>query len=325
MNSLILRFLSLYSFLSQKIHEAWAVLFPVNYIKRIYRKTLNRRIDLQKPRDFNEKIEWLKIYSDTSMWTDLADKYKVREYVNNCGLDNILPKLYGTWERAEDIDFGQLPDKFVIKTNHGYKKTIIVQDKSRADLEAIRGRLKKWLKERYGLRSFEPHYWNIRRLIIAEEYLIDTSSSSLSTSLIDYKIFCINGEPEIVVVLADRGNMTDGLTQRGSEQGLRAGVYDIDWNIRNDVVSQNLFAHGESLIIPRPQTFSRMVEVCRLLSKPFPVVRVDLYQVNNQVYFGEMTFTPGGNRNYFTQEYFLELGSKIDLTSVKRRTRRFII
>jgi len=325
MNSLMLQISPFISFLSRKLHEAWAVLFPVSYIKRIYRKTLNRRIDLKKPADFNEKIEWLKIYSDTSMWTDLADKYKVREYVHSCGLDNILPKLYGTWERAEDIDFGKLPDKFVIKTNHGFKKTIIVQDKGRADLETIRGQLKKWLKERYGLRSFEPHYWNIQRLIIAEEYLIDTSSSSLSTSLIDYKFSCINGEPEIVVVLADRGNMTDGLTQSKSEQGLRAGVYDIDWNIRNDVVSQNMFAHGESLIIPRPHTFSRMVEVCRILAKPFPVVRVDLYQVNNQVYFGEMTFTPGGNRNYFTPEYFLELGSKIDLTSVKRRTRRFIV
>lgn len=325
MKSLALQLSNIYSFLSQRLHEFWAVLFPVSYIKRIYRKTLNRRIDLKNPRDFNEKIEWLKIYSDTSMWTELADKYKVREYVKNCGLDNILPILYGTWERAEDIDFGRLPDKFVIKTNHGFKKTIIVQDKSRANLEAIRGQLNKWIQERYGLRSFEPHYWNIKRLIIAEEYLIDNSSSSQSTSLIDYKFSCINGEPEIVVVLADRGNMTDGLTQKKSVQGLRAGVYDIEWNIRNDVVSQNMFAHGESLIIPRPQAFSRMVEVCRILSKPFPVVRVDLYQVNSQVYFGEMTFTPGGNRNYFTQEYFLELGSKIDLSSVKIRTGKFII
>lgn len=307
------------------MHEAWAVLLPGNYIKRIYRKTLSRGIDLKNPRDFNEKIEWLKIYSDTSMWTDLADKYKVRDYVQNCGLGHILAKLYGTWERAEDIDFGQLPDKFVIKTNHGFKKTIIVLDKNQADLEAIRRQLNKWLRERYGLRSFEPHYWNIRRLIIAEEYLNDNYNSSLSSSLIDFKFTCINGEPEIVVVLADRGNMVDGLTQKKTVQGLRAGVYDLEWNVRNDVISQTMFAQGESLVIPKPQTFSRMIEVCRILSKPFPVVRVDLYEVNDQVYFGEMTFTPGGNRNYFTEEYFLELGSKIDLSSARRRTSRFII
>ena len=112
--------------ISRFIHEAWAVLLPGSYAKYSYKKSTGRKLNLRDPKDFNEKIQWLKVYSDISQWTDLADKYKVREYIEKCGLKDILVKLYGVWERAEDIDFSKLPDKFVLKTNHGHTKIIFV-------------------------------------------------------------------------------------------------------------------------------------------------------------------------------------------------------
>ena len=111
---------------SRFIHEVWAVLLPAHYAKYVFKKTTGRRLNLKNPQDFNEKIQWLKVYSDISMWTDLADKYKVREYIEKCGLQDILVELFGVWKRADDIDFSKLPDKFVFKTNHGFGNIIIV-------------------------------------------------------------------------------------------------------------------------------------------------------------------------------------------------------
>lgn len=305
--------------------QSWAVFDPESYSRRVYMKGLNKEIDLKNPRDFNEKIEWLKIYSDTRQWTDLADKYKVRDYVTQCGLGDILVKLYGVWGRAEDIDFNHLPSRFVLKANHGFGKSILVHDKKELDLPKVREQLNKWLRERYGLISFEPHYWNIRRLIIAEELLADKYNAEISSSLIDYKFTCVNGKPEIIVVIAGRENISVGSNHRNKGSGMLAGVYDVNWRPRSDVINAGFFKKGKALDIPAPQNLKEMIRICEILSKPFPAVRIDLYEVNNKVYFGEITFTPGGNRNYFTEEYFLELGNKIDLAGVKPRTGRYII
>lgn len=312
--------------ITRTVLQSWAVLAPESYSRRVYRKGLNKEIDLKNPRDFNEKIEWLKIYSDTTLWTELADKYKVRDYVTKCGLGDILVKLYGTWSKAEDIEFGTLPDRFVLKANHGFGKTILVHDKAELDLPKVRAQLRKWLRERYGLISFEPHYWNIQRLIIAEELLSDEYNGAISKSLIDYKFTCINGKPEIIVALAGRENITVGSNHKETGlTGMMAGVYDINWKPRGDVINAGFFRKGLALDIPAPRNLKEMIRICEILSKPFPTVRVDLYEVNNKVYFGEITFTPGGNRDYFTDDYFLELGNKIDLTGVKLRSGRFII
>ena len=144
----------IYHRISRFIHEAWAVLLPANYAKYIYTKATGRKLNLKDPRDYNEKIQWLKVYSDTSQWTDLSDKYKVREYIEKCGLKNILVKLYGVWERAEDIDFSKLPDKFVLKTNHGHSKIILVEDKNKLDIDHTEKQLNKWVNEKIWLGYF---------------------------------------------------------------------------------------------------------------------------------------------------------------------------
>ena len=117
------------------VHKVWAVLFPAGYAKYYYKKAYGKSLNLKDPKDFNEKIQWLKVYSDTTQWTRLADKYKVREYLKDLGLEDILVKLYGVWENANEIDFDKLPEKFVLKTNHGFNKNILVYDKSKLDFE----------------------------------------------------------------------------------------------------------------------------------------------------------------------------------------------
>lgn len=148
-------------------------------------------------------MNWLKFRSDTSLWTELADKYKVREYIKNNGLEEILVKLYGKWDRVEDIDFEQLPNSFVLKSNNGCGTVLLVEDKTKLDLQATRKLLKKWLKQKYGYTTAEPHYTTIKPCIIAEEYL-KWDNPSISSSLIDYKFHCIHGSPLYIQVMSDR-------------------------------------------------------------------------------------------------------------------------
>ncbi len=315
---------SYYNPLTRIIHQSWAIILPRSYVKYLYKKITDKELDLSNPKDYREKVQWLKVFSDISQWTDLADKYKVRNYLEQNGLGNILVQLYGVWKRAEEIDFNFLPEKFVLKTNNFFGRVILVKDKNQLNIDETRSLLNKWVKERHGLMSFEPHYWNIERRIIAEELLEDHSINAFSNSLIDYKFFCIYGEPQIILALYDRNNLTIGLKESNRSSKKRGNVYDLDWNLRPEIIGGS-YKNDIPINLPRPKCFDEMIRICKILSKPFPQVRVDLYEVNNKVYFSELTFTPGGNLKTFTDEYFITLGEKLDLSKVPRRTKRFIV
>lgn len=324
MKSLVDHFRDLYRTVTVAFHDGWAFLFPAVYARYLFRKNVHKQLDLKSPKDYNEKVQWLKIYSDTSEWTRLADKYKVRDYIRACGLDDILVELYGAWNRAEDINFDELPHKFVLKTNNSCGRVILVKNKSDLNIPETRKKLNKWVTERHGLMSFEPHYWNIERKIIAEELLEDHSSPINSTSLIDYKFWCIHGEPVVIMVLYDRPNLSVGQGDAKIESHLQAAVYNLEWEHHPEVLAGHLSqtVHPD---IPRPKSLEKMLAICRILSKPLIQVRVDLYEVNGRVYFGELTFTPGGNMSYFTPEFFRGMGDKLDLSKAKPRTSRFIV
>jgi len=318
-------FYYLYKPFTRLIHEKWAFFFPKWYGKYLYKKVMGEKLNLENPKNLNEKIQWLKIYSDISQWTDLADKFKVRGYVEQCGLGYILTKLYGVWHKAEDIDFNTLPDKFVLKTNQSFGQAVIVKDKKAIDEKKIKMRLNKWVKTRYGLMSFEPHYWNIERKIIAEELLEDDENSAMSSSLVDYKFWCFHGAPYLVMVLYDRKNKIIGDLNELPKSGVQACVYDLDWNLRPEIISGR-HANDKPLIMPKPKCFDEMIRISKILSKPFPQVRVDLYCVHGKVYFGELTFTSrGGYIDSFSDEYLIKMGEKIDISKVKRRTKRYIV
>jgi hypothetical protein len=310
----------LYRIPSKDIHCLWAAIYPVWYAKYFYKKTTGQNLNIKNPKTLDEKSFWLRIHSDLSQWTELADKYKVRDYIKQCGLGHTLVKLYGVWDKAEDIDFDKLPDKFVLKTNHGFSRVILVPEKKRIDIVNVREQLAKWVNDKYGLVSFEPHYWNIQRKIIAEEYLQDMGSRRLSSSLIDYKFLCLNGEPEMIFVIYDRKKRTERVDD---EPGLKTFAVDINWNLINDVIPE-CAEKVHSLKIPKPECIREMTEIARILAKPFPMVRVDLYEVNRKVYFGELTFTPGGGRK-ISYKYLLKWGEKMDLSLANPRIGRSIV
>ena len=169
-------------------NRKWAVNDPKKLANYYYKSMSGHDINWENPQDISEKINWMKFYSDTSRWTELADKYKVRAYVESKGLKDILVKLYGVWERPEDIDFTSLPDSFVLKTNHACGTVLLVEDKNKLNFQETLETLRSWMKMRIGIETVEPHYLSIKPMIIAEEYL------NKGSQLIDYKLFTFRGK-----------------------------------------------------------------------------------------------------------------------------------
>lgn len=265
-----------------------------------YKRICGKKLDWKHPADINEKINWLKFNSDTSRWTELADKYRVRKYVEACGLGHMLIKLYGTWEKADDIDWAALPNKFVLKTNHGSKDVLICHDKSEIDTALWTEKFRKWQKTKFGTRMAEPHYDKIDPLIIAEELLDRTKQSIPSPSLIDYKIWSFNGKPAYICVYFNR-----------TSDSMNLAVYDVNWQPHPEFIANDGFHLPAECDIPRPSSLDEMLNAAARLSEGFPEVRVDLYEVGGKTYFGEMTFTAaGGYITSYTQEFLNILGEK---------------
>lgn len=259
--------------------------------------------DYEHPRDLNEKINWMKFYGDTSQWADLADKYKVREFIESLGLGDTLVKLYGKWDNANEIDWEKCPDKFVLKVNNGSGDVLICKDRSKLDIPVVIAKYNKLVSMKYGDVSGEPHYATIKPCIIMEELLDITKQSGESTSLIDYKIWCFNGKPYYTWAAWNRkGHSAD------------SALYDMDWNYHPEwSVFTNSFPKPTQSL-PKPKAFDRLMEVAAILSKGHPVVRVDLYEVNGKVYFGELTFTSlGGFMDYYSKDFLDVCGALIKL------------
>ena len=291
--------------------------FPVTLIKWRYRFVFKKRIDLKNPRDLNEKIIWAKLFSDTSRWTDLADKYKVREYVKGLGLGKYLVQLYAVWYDSKDVNFDELPDTFIIKANNGDGKgTNRIIRKSeltpKTKVEVVK-MIDEWLhRKNIGALHAEPQYKGMKPCVIVEEVLPSEADAS---SLTDYKIWCFNGKAHFVRVYNgrnDNGNSAHVMT------------YDLDWNAHPEYsVINSDYTLGA--VIPRPENFEEMIRVAEELSKGFPEVRVDLYNVQGKIYFGELTFTSqGGFMNNITPEFNRLLGSKFDIKDfpIKQRCRK---
>ncbi len=270
-----------------------------------FRKVFGRSINWDDPKDLNEKIQWLKFYSDTSSWTQLADKWAVRDYVAERGFGDTLVKLYDRWERTEEINWESLPEQFVMKINNGCHDILICRDKSQLDRKKITRQFARLLRKSYtyGYVSAEPHYATIKPCIIAEELLDHTQQSVESSTLVDYKIWCIHGEPHFLLVHRNRQRHSVGIA-----------AYDLDWQPRPEWVCGSKKFHIDPTPIPRPATLDRMLEIARALSKGHPQMRVDLYEVGGKIYFGECTMASySGCINVLTQEFLLELGSRLQL------------
>ena len=253
-------------------------------------------INWESPIDLNEKINWLKFNSDTTKWSELADKYVVRKFIEEKGYKQYLVPLLGVCENANDIDFSKLPDSFVLKTNNGAGTVMVVEDKALISQRRVKTQLNNWLRMSFGLKQAEPHYLRIKPLIIAESLLRD--ESGISSSLIDYKIWCFNGKAFGTWVCYNRHRF-----EADTEW------HDIEWTYRPErLVYTNHYRDGGGGV-PKPKNYEKMISFAEDLSKGFPQVRVDLYNKEGHIYFGEMTFTAlGGYNNTYSKETLLEMG-----------------
>lgn len=261
-----------------------------------YYTATRERLDLDNPKTINEKIQWIKLYDSTPLKTQLSDKYEVRNWVKEkIGEEHLIP-LLGVWDRFEDIDFNTLPDQFVLKANHGCGWNIIVRDKQNFDVEDARKKFCLWLGKNYAYQGFEFHYKKIVPKIIAEQYM------EFDGQLKDYKFLCTNGSIRYIWVDIDR---------YGDH---RRTVFNTEWEEQDFSIA---YPRAENSI-PKPDNFEKMKELATVLCQGFVLVRVDLYNVQGKIYFGEMTFTPGnGKMNYDPPEFDEILGDMIKLPDVK--------
>lgn len=277
-------------------------LLPPKYIcMYMYQSHFGKKLNLRNPKDLNEKINWLKFYGDTSMWTDLADKYRVRDYVKSKGLEHILIPLYAKWDTVEEMNVDELPQSFVLKTNHGSGDVLVVKDKAKVDWVGVQIAFNEYLKTPFGRYTAEPHYLKIKPCIIAEKFL--DVGEGYTTSLVDYKIWCFDGEPKYIWACYSR-----------TKECTYVGVYDLEWNYYPEKSNFTDHYRDGKNAVPKPECLEEMINVARMLSNGFPQVRVDLYELKGKVYFGEMTFTSnGGYQDFYSQDFLNELGSYVKL------------
>lgn len=272
----------------------------------IYKRVFNKDINWDTPEDLIEKIAWMELYTDTALWTKCADKYRVREFIEERGCVDTLVKLYGMWENPDDIDFDKLPNQFVLKANNGCGTVMLIKDKSKLNVKEIKKTLKGWLKKPFGYSSAQLHYLDIKRCIIAEELLIDNNATEMTLN--DYKIWCFNGNVESILVVHDRKGING--------KDYKLSFFDKDWNNISDKALLKDGKHYWGGNIEKPTTLEQMLTVAQKLSVGFPEVRVDFYTVNGKVYFGELTFSTGYGT--YAHEYYKYLGSKIDLSKLTK-------
>ena len=275
------------------------------YLRMLYRLAMGKKLDLDNPKTFNEKLQWLKLNDRKDIYTTMVDKYEAKKYVAELiGEDHIVPTL-GVWDSFDDIDFEKLPNQFVLKCTHDSGGLVICKDKKTLDVKKAKKKINKSLKTKFFYRGREWPYKNVKPRIIAEEYIED-----LSGGLIDYKFFSYNGNVKHLFVCSDRNG-----------HDLCMDFFDLNWN-HLDLERRS---HPNSTKeLKKPELFDEMVELATILSKDTYFSRIDFYEVNEKVYFGEITFFPGSGVDRFTDDKWDEkLGKLIDLDRVKSQKQGF--
>jgi hypothetical protein len=248
--------------MSDQTYTKWDVFFGIGHFP-----------NLENPQTYTEKIQWLKLNDRHEEYTQLVDKYEAKDYVANIiGSEHIIPTL-GVWNHFDEIDFDQLPNQFVLKTTHDSGGVVIVSDKSKFDKKKARKKLEKSLKNRFYFIHREYPYKNVQPRIIAEKFMVDESGTELK----DYKFFCFNGEVKMLFIATDRPKDT------------HIDFYDAQFN---HLPFERGYKNSKKEI-KKPNGFDKMIALAEKLSTGFPHVRVDLYDINGDIYFGEMTFFPG--------------------------------
>lgn len=259
-----------------------------------------KRLNLDTPNTFSEKLQWLKLYNRNPLYTILVDKVKVKDWVSQkIGSQYIIPTI-AVYEKAEDINFESLPEKFVIKCNHNSGKGMyICKDRTNLNEGKIRKNLRAGLKQDYFITSREWPYKDVPRRILVEQFMENGADSDLA----DYKFFCFNGEPKYCQVIKDR--TTDETID----------FFDMNW-IHQPFIGLTPGVKHSTVEIPRPKKFELMKEIVAILAKDLPFSRIDLYDVNGEIFFGEVTFFPASGSGVFSPKIWNEkIGDLLELPS----------
>ena len=269
------------------------------FLKMRYKTIFHKKLNLKNPQTFNEKLQWLKLYDRNPNYCNMVDKYEVRAYIaDKIGGQYLIPCL-GIWDTPDEIDYDKLPDKFVLKCTHD-SGSVMICDKKTLDKNKINTYFSEKIKKNMFWWGREWPYKDLKGRIIAEQFMTDESGE-----LRDYKFMCFNGELKCTFVCSDRF----------SGKGLHVTFFDKEWNVMP--FERNHPAVKEGL--PKPKMYDEMVRLAEILSKGIPFVRVDFYEVNGQIYFGELTFFPGNGMEAFQpEEWDYRLGEWIKLPKIEK-------
>ena len=264
------------------------------YLSLMFRSKMGYWMNWKEPKTFNEKLQWLKIYDRKPLYTKLVDKYEVRDYIaKKIGKEYLVP-LLGVWDNPDDIDFCNLPNQFVIKCTHDSASVIICKDKESFDIDAAKEKLRHHMSKNYYYFSREWPYKNITPKIIAEKNLNEKADD-----LKDYKFFCFNGIVQYIQV--DYNRFVDH----------RRNIYSPQWEPQDFSIQ---YPSGKEISISKPQNLDKMIEIAQTLSQEAPHIRIDLYNINGKIFFGECTFYHGaGFEKFSPPEWDLKFGSLIKI------------
>ncbi|KAB2332604.1 ATP-grasp fold amidoligase family protein [Bacillus mesophilum] len=271
------------------------------FLNMLYKIYTGKSLNLESPKTFNEKLQWLKLYDRNSFYTNLVDKYEVRKYIAETIGEEYLISLIGVWDKFDDIDFESLPEKFVLKCTHDSGGMVICTDKGKLDIELAKKKITKSLNRNYFFQCREWPYKNLTPKIICEKYMVDESGKELK----DYKIFCFNGEPEVIQV--DFNRFIEH----------KRNFYDKKWGLLPTAIR---YPNDPKTLISKPKRLNDMLNLARVLAKNYPFVRIDFYSINSRLYFGEMTFYPeGGVGKFKPDNYDAIFGEWLELPTTKIR------
>jgi hypothetical protein len=258
---------------------------------------MGRRLDLQRPFDFNQKVQWLKLYYHNPLYETCADKCAVREYVKEKIGVQYLNECIGVYDKVEDINFPDLPERFVLKATHGSGWNLICSDKTKMDWVNACRKMQGWLKRDFSMIGREWQYHHIKPRIICEAFMSESDGSPLR----DYKLFTFNGETKYIAVEFTR------------QCEARINFYDSEWNFQPE--KHTFPGNDPSYLVARPACLDEMKSLAKKLASQFPLCRVDFYVIGGKkIFFGELTFTPGKGCNDFSPQSFCdELGGYVDL------------
>ena len=277
------------------------------YVKLYYRMRVGRKLDVNNPKTLNEKLQWLKFNYRFPLQSAVSDRLLVREYVKQKIGEQYLIPLLGKWKKYEDIDFNQLPNKFVLKCNHDSGGLVVCTDKDKLNYSIAKNKIEKSLNSNFFYIGREHQYRNIKPMILCEKFISDNGKVPM-----DYKIYCFNGEPDVILVCKDRF--------AGNTHRAKYYFYDHKWKFIPLNKGDDNISNPE---IPCPKNLDEMIEIAKELSKDFIFSRIDLYNIDGKIYFGEITLSPNSGFDAdITRKTDIMFGKKLEIPYWDKIDRR---